>query len=581
MRNRKTAKRGPLVLAAIALGAPVAALAASGGAHDVVIRGGMIYDGSGAKPYVGDVAIDGKKITYVGPPRPMRAERTIDATGKAVAPGFINMLSGAQESLLVDGRAESDLFQGVTLEVMGEGDSIAPLNDSMAKLAQSREGDIKYPVNWRSLDQYYHVLEQKGISVNVASVVGAATARANVLGERDVQPTPEQLREMRRVVRSAMQDGAVALGSALIYAPGTFAKTPELKALAAEAGRCGGIYITHMRSEGDDLLGAVDETVSIAQASGAPAEIYHLKAAGQANWPKLEAAIGKIQAARASGVRITTNMYPYTAVATGFDASMPHWVLDGGLEAWIARMKEPAVRARLVRELQHPDFESALVAAGPEGTLLLGFNNEKLKPLAGKTLAEVAKLRGESPEETMIDLIIEDGSRVSVAYTLMSDDNVRREVALPFMSFGSDEAGEAPEGVFLKSIPHPRAYGTFARILARYVRDEKEITLQDAVHRMSGLPAANLSLRGRGLLKSGYFADIVVFEPDKIQDHATYENPRQLATGVDEVFVNGGLAFKDGEVTAVRSGQAVRGRGWTGWPDGGCRASAANWHWSW
>jgi N-acyl-D-amino-acid deacylase len=551
--------------------------------HDVLIRGGTVYDGSGATPFVGDVVIDGDKITYVGPHKAVQARREIDAHSLAVAPGFINMLSQSQTSLLVDGRGASDLLQGVTLGVTGEGDSMGPLTDAMAARDQGREADIKYPITWRTLGGYLETVQKSGISINLASMVGAATVRDNVLGEADVQPTADQLQQMQRLVRQAMLDGALGVSSALIYTPGAFAKTPELAALATEAGRCGGIYITHMRSEGNDLLGGIDETISIARASGAPAEIYHMKVAGRVNWPKFDAAVAKIEEARASGVRITANMYPYTAGATGFDAAMPHWVLNGGLEAWIARMKDPAVRARLVKEMQHPpsDFESALVASGPDGARLLAFKNEKLKPLTGKTLAEIAKMRGESPEETVIDLVIEDGSRIGVAYTLMSEENVRREVALPWMSFGSDEAATAPEGVFLQSAQHPRAYGTFAKVLGYYVRDEKIITLQDAIHRLTGLPASNLSLEGRGLLKTGYYADLAVFDPATIKDHATFEHAQTFATGMEYVLVNGAFAVDGGHITEARSGRAIRGRAWTGRPEGGCRASAKDWAWTW
>jgi N-acyl-D-amino-acid deacylase len=549
--------------------------------HDILIRGGTIYDGTGGKPYVGDVVVDGDKITYVGPPEATQAKRVVDAHGEAVSPGSINMLSQAEESLLADGRGESDLFQGVTLEVTGEGESMGPITDAIAAREQAQEGDIKYPITWRSLGGYLDTLVRKGISPNIASMVGAGSLREYVLGDSDVQPTPAQLDKMRALARQAMLEGAVGVSSALIYVPDTFAKTPELAALATEVGKCGGIYITHMRSEGADILGAIDETIAIAKASGAPAEIYHFKLAGAPNWPKFQSAVSKIEAARASGIRITSNMYPYTAAATGLNASMPHWVMDGGLDAWIKRMKDPATRARLVHEMQNPDYESALAAAGPEGTLLLGFKTPKLKPLAGKTLAEVAKARGESPEETVIDLVIEDGSDVGVAYTLMSEDNLRKEVVLPWMSFNSDEAATAPEGVFLESLQHPRGYGTFAKVLAKYVRDEKLVPLADAIHRLSGLPAANLSLKGRGLLKPGYFADVVIFDPATIQDHATYVKAQQLATGVRYVFVNGGLALDNGKATGAHTGRVVHGRAWTGYSDGGCRNSAKDWAWAW
>jgi N-acyl-D-amino-acid deacylase len=549
--------------------------------HDLLIEGGTIYDGSGGVPYVGDVAVDGDRIAYVGPHVAMTGKKVINARGKAVSPGFINMLSQAHETLLIDGRAMSDLYQGVTLEIMGEGDSMGPVTDEIAARNVGREDDIKYPINWRTLGEYLQQLENNGVSPNIASFVGNGTVRDYVLGENDGQPTAQQLDQMRGLVRQAMQEGALGLSSALIYPTSAYAKTPELIALASEAGSCGGIYISHMRSEGEKLLEAIDETVAIAKASGAPTQIHHLKAAGRQNWPKMDAAIDKIDAARASGVPLTANMYTYTAAATGLDASMPRWVMDGGLEAWVTRMKDPAVRARLIKEMQNPPpgYESALKGAGADGVLLLAFKNPKLKPLTGKTLAEVAKARGKSPEETVIDLIIEDQSRIFVAYFLMSEDNVRKEVALPWMTFGSDGEAPAPEGVFLESATHPRSYGNFAKIFAKYVRADGTITLQDAIHRMTGQPAANLALKNRGLLKTGYFADAVVFDPKTIQDHTTYENPHQLATGVADVIINGGFALENGKATGAHTGKIVRGQGWTGWKDGGCRASAKDWAW--
>jgi N-acyl-D-amino-acid deacylase len=413
--------------------------------------------------------------------------------------------------------------------------------------------------------------------------VGAATVRDFVLGEGDVQPSPEQLQRMRALVRQAMEEGALGVSSALIYTPATFAKTDELAALAAEAGMCGGIYITHMRSEGDRLLEAVDETISIARQSGAPAEIYHLKAGGKSNWPKLDEVIAKVNAARKSGVRITADMYTYTAGGTGLDAAMPPWVREGGLEAWTQRMKSPEVRARVAKEMDdpHEGYENLYLKAGPDGMILAAFKSEKLKPLTGKSLAEVANMRHESPEDTAMDLVIEDGSRVGVIYFVMSEDNVRKETMLPWMSFGSDGEAPSPEGIFLKSSAHPRTYGNFAKLLAKYVRTDKAVTLQDAIHRLTDLPAANLSLKDRGLLKEGYFADIVVFDPNKIQDHATYVKPHQLASGVKDVIVNGQLALSDGIATGAHSGQFVRGRAWADGKDGGCRASAKDWPWAW
>ena len=549
--------------------------------YDVVIRGGTVYDGSGGAAFVGDVAIRGDRIAYLGPHAPGRSAEEVPARGKAVAPGFINMLAHPEESLLIDGRALSDLRQGVTLEVLGE-DSMGPLSAEMKRLGRLRQGDIKYDIDWTTLGEYLTRLERRGIAPNVASYVGAGTVRTYVLGERDLQPAPEQLTEMRTLVREAMEQGALGVTTALIYAPNDYARTPELIALAQESARCGGIYSAHMRSEGERLLEAVQETVDIARASGAPAEIYHLKQAGKRNWGKLDALIKAVTAARAAGVRITADMYVYTAGATGLDAAMPPWVQDGGLEAWIARMKDPATRARLMADMRNPssDWENLLLAAGPAGTLLLGFKNPGLKPLTGKTLAQVAKARGVSAQDAAIDLVIEDGSRVEVAYFLMSEDNVRREVALPWVSFDSDADAPAPEGVFLRSSRHPRTYGNFARLLAHYVREEQVLTLPQAIHKLSALPAATLSLSDRGLLRQGYFADVVVFDPVKVQDHSTYQRPQQLATGVGDVWINGVRALRHEVATGAASGRAIRGRAWTGGGGGGCRNSASDWSWS-
>ncbi|MGH8275855.1 MAG: N-acyl-D-amino-acid deacylase family protein, partial [Steroidobacteraceae bacterium] len=569
-----------LLAAAGACAAPQAVGGPPGSAYDVLIRGGTVYDGSGGAPYVGDVAIRGDRIAYVGPHAPRSGREQIEAQGKAVSPGFINMLAHPEESLLVDGRALSDLSQGVTLEVMGE-DSMGPLSAQMKRLGAQRQTDIHYDIDWTTLGEYLRKLQQRGIAPNVASFVGAGTVRTYVLGEGDVQPNASQRGQMRALVRQAMEEGAMGVTTALIYSPNDYARTPELIALAKESARCGGIYSVHMRSEGDRLLEAVQETVDIARASGGPAEIYHLKAAGKRNWGKLDALIRAVQAARTSGVRITADMYVYTAGATGLDAAMPPWVHDGGLEAWIARLKDPATRARVLVEMRDPApaWENLYSAAGAAGTLLLGFKSPALKPLAGKTLAEVARERGVSPEDAAIDLVIEDGSRVEVAYVLMSEENVRREVALPWVSFDSDADAPAPEGVFLKSSRHPRTYGNFARVLAYYVRQAKVLSLQQAIHKLAALPAATLSLSERGMLKVGDFADVVVFDPTTIQDHSTYERPQQLATGVDDVWINGVAALRHGVATAAASGRVVRGRAWTGAPGGGCRASAADWTW--
>jgi N-acyl-D-amino-acid deacylase len=540
--------------------------------YTVLIRGGTIYDGSGATPYVGDVAIRGDKMVYVGPHAPGRAARVVDASGKAVSPGFVNMLSWATESLIADGRGMSDTRQGVTLEVMGEGDSMGPLNPRMKQLEVKRQGDIKYPIRWTTLGQYLEYLQKKGITPNVASFIGATTVRVHELGEKDVDPTPAQLTRMRALVRQAMKEGAMGVGSSLIYAPASYAETPELVALTTEAAKCGGMYISHMRSEGNKLLEAIDELVEISKQSGAPAEIYHFKQGGEPNWPKLDAAIARVDAARAAGQRITADMYTYPAGATGLDAAMPTWVQSGGLEEWTKRLKDPKIRARLIEEMRTPsnDWENLLLLAGsPDRVLLIAFKNPKLKPLTGKTLAEVAKMRGKSPEETAMDLVIEDGSRVGAVYFLMSEDNIKREVGLPWMSFGSDEASEAPEGAFLKASSHPRAYGNFARVLAEYVRKDRVAALPDAIRRLSSLPATNLGIRQRGSLKRGYYADVVVFDPARVQDHATFAKPKQLATGIDDVFINGVQVLRHGQHTGAKPGRFVRGPGWTGWPGGG------------
>jgi N-acyl-D-amino-acid deacylase len=572
-------QRASLLLVLILAGCSQAASAGTA-THDLVIRGGTIFDGSGKQGYVGDVVIDADRIVYVGKPRGDDAGKVIDARGKAVAPGFINMLSWATESLIVDGRGLSDLRQGITLEVFGEGNSGGPLTPEMKRLAKARQTDIKYDIAWTSLNEYLEYLQRKGIAPNVASFIGAETTRVHVLGESDVDPTPAQLESMRGLVRAAMEDGALGIGASLIYAPGAFAETDELVAISAEAARCGGMYIAHMRSEGERLLEAIDETLEIARRARIPVEIYHLKAAGRANWGKLDAAIDRIERARSQGLRVTTDMYTYVAGATGLDAAMPTWVQAGGVEQWVKRLQDPAIRARVIAEMRAPgkDWENLLQGAGSaDNVLLIGFGSKKLKPLTGKRLSEVARLRGVSPEDAAVDLVIEDGTRVETVYFLMSEDNVRRQIKLPFMSFGSDAEAAAPEGVFLGQSTHPRAYGNVARLLGRYVRDEKLIPLQEAVRRLTSLPASNLALEDRGRLATGNFADVVVFDPAKIQDHATFEKPQQFSTGVSHVVINGGLALDDGVPTGRPTGRVVRGQGWKGRPGGGCRASPDDW----
>ena len=541
------------------------ALHAADATYDLIIRNGLIYDGSGGDPFMGDIAIQGDKIVAIGNLGRAKGKVEINAQGLAVAPGFINMLSWATDSLIEDGRSQSDLRQGVTLEVMGEGDSMGPLNHAMKKGVLDAQGDIKFKVTWTTLGEYLEFLVHRGVSCNVASFFGATTARVHEIGYTDRPPTAKELERMQHLVRQAMEEGAMGVASALIYTPAFYAKTDELIALAKVAAEYDGMYISHLRSEGNDFLGALDEFLRIAGEANIRAEIYHLKAAGSANWGKLDGVIAKIEAARQSGLKITADMYPYTAGATGLDAVMPPWVQEGGYEAWAGRLKDPAVRERLRHEMVTPSdkWENFYLAAGsPEKILLVGFRNDKLKPLTGKTLGEVARMRGTSPVDTAMDLVIEDGSRVGTIYFLMSEENVRKEIALPWVSFDSDAGSIAPEGVFLKSNPHPRTYGTFARLLGKYVREEKIISLPEAVRRLTSLPAANLKLDRRGWLKTGYYADVVVFDPGKIEDHATYEKPHQYATGVVHVLVNGLPVIKDGEHTSAKPGQVVRGPGW-------------------
>jgi N-acyl-D-amino-acid deacylase len=532
-------------------------------AYDTVIRNAVIYDGSGGAPVSGDIAIRGDRIAAVGSV-PGRGRSEIDARGLAAAPGFINVMSQAQESLIVDGRAMSDIKQGVTTEIMGEAESMGPLSPAMKKEAVDWQSDVKYDVDWTTLREYLDSLVRRGVSPNVGSFLGAATPRVYVMGRDNRQPTSAELEQMRDIVRQAMKDGAFGVASALIYAPGAYATTEELIELCQAAQPYGGIYISHTRSEGDRLVEAVDELMRIAREANVPAEIYHLKAAGRANWPKMDEVIAKVNAARAQGLRITADMYPYTAGMTGLDAAMPTWVQAGGYEEWRKRLLDPATRARVIAEMRTraEGWENLMMlAGGAENALLAGFRNDKLKPLTGKTLAEVAKMRGVSPEDAAIDLVIEDGSRVSTIYFLMSEENLRKQIAQPWVSFGSDSIAAAPEGVFLKSSTHPRAFGSFATVLGKYVREEKVIPLAEAIRRMTSLPAATLGLQDRGILRPGAFADIVVFDPATVSAPATYEKPMQYATGVAHVFVNGAHTLRDGEHTGAKGGRVVvRGR---------------------
>lgn len=536
---------------------------------DLLIENALIYDGRGGEPYHGAVAVaEGRVLATGRMPGAIRAVRTVDAHGLAVAPGFINVLSWAPDSLIHDGRGLSDVKQGVTLEIFGEGDSYGPLSEASRAEALKTQTDIRYDISWTTLGEFLDFLVAKGVTPNVASFVGAATVRVHELGYANRTPTAGELARMQELVREAMREGALGVGSALIYAPGTYAQTAELTALAKAAGEYGGGYISHMRSEGDRFLEALDELIGIARDAGVPAEVHHLKAAGEANWPKMREAISRIDAARRDGLAITANMYTYTAGATGLDAAMPPWVQEGGLDGWVERLRDPAIARRVIGEMRAPgkDWENLLYATGSaERVLLIGFRTEALKPLTGKTLAEVARMRGITPEEAAIALVIEDHSRVSTAYFLMSEENVRLGLSQPWVSIDSDEGALAPEGVFLESNNHPRAYGSFARFLGKYVRDEQVTTLPDAIRRLTRLPAANWKLRDRGCLDPGCHADIVIFDPATIADHATFEEPRRFATGVVDVFVNGVQVLKDGEHTGALPGQVVRGPGWSGW----------------
>lgn len=533
--------------------------------YDVVIRNAMIYDGSGVVGVAGGIAIAGDTIAVVGNVDGLRGETDIDAGGFAVAPGFINMLSWATVSLIHDGRSQSDIRQGVTLEVFGEGWSMGPLNPAMKSEMQESQGDIRYEVSWTTLGEYLEHLERRGISTNVASFIGATTVRIHELGHVDRPPTPEELKRMKGLVAAAMEEGALGVGSSLIYAPAFYANTDELIELCKTAAEYGGMYITHMRSEGNRLIEAVQEVLTIARSAGIRAEIYHLKAAGSQNWRKMDDVIRMVEEARAGGLKITADMYTYTAGATGLDAAMPPWVQEGGHKEWVRRLRDPAIRNQVAREMSVPTdrWENLYLAAGSaENVLLVGFKTDSLKYLTGRSLAEVAALRGKSPEETAIDLVIQDDSRVETVYFLMSEENIRKQIALPWVSFGSDAESLAPEGAFLKSNPHPRAYGTFARLLGRYVRDEKVIPLEEAVRRLTSLPADNLGLKKRGRLVPGAMADVVLFDPSVVQDHATYADPHKYSTGMIHVFVNGVQVLRNGEHTGATPGRVVRGPGW-------------------
>src|SRR5882757_4537392 len=541
-------------------------IAAADAPFDVIIKGGTVYDGTGGEGHVADVAIRGDRIVGVGDFASAVTKKTIDVRGFAVAPGFINMLSWSTESLIQDGRSQSEIRQGVTTEIMGEGESMGPLNERMKKRIVEQQKDIKFEIKWNTLEEYLRYLETRGVSCNVASFLGATTVREYVIGFEDKQPTPEQLDQMRELVRKEMEAGALGIGTSLVYPPAFYAKTEELIELCKVAAKYQGKYISHMRSEGSRLLEALDELIRISREAKIPAEVYHIKASGRQNWPKLDDLLSRIESAQKEGLKITADMYTYTAGGTGLDASLPPWTEDGGYPALFKRLRDPATREKIKAEVQKPAgaWENLyLDAGGPEHILLSEFRSERLKPLTGKTLAEVARTRGKDPIDTAMDLIAEDESRIGTLYFIISEDNVKKELAKPWISFGSDEASQAPEDVFLKSNPHPRAYGNFARVLGKYVRDEKVIPMKEAIRRLSGQPATNLGLDHRGFLKEGMFADLVVFDPVTIADRATFEKPHQYAVGVKHVFVNGVQVLKDGEHTGAKPGRARWGPGKT------------------
>jgi N-acyl-D-amino-acid deacylase len=545
----------------VAHSSPSSAPAAS---YDVIIRHGTVYDGSGAPGVHADVGIRADRIAIIGDLSNATATTVVDAAGLAVAPGFINMLSWSTDALLVNGRSQGELREGVTTQIFGEGSSMGPLTVEMKKRAVEQMGDLKYEITWTTLSEYLKELERRGVSQNVASFIGATTIREHVIGLEDKKPTPAQLEQMRALVKEEMQAGALGIGSSLIYAPAFYASTEELIELCKAAAPFHGKYISHIRSEGNRLLEAVDELIRIAREAHVPAEIYHLKAAGESNWPKMDEVIAKIEAARRDGLKITADMYTYTAGATGLDAAMPPWVLDGGYDAAYKRLADPATRTRIAEAIRTPsnDWENLFLAAGsPDRVLLVEFKSDALKPLTGKTLAEAARLRGEDPVETIMNLVLEDHSRVGTVYFMISEENIRKEIVLRWLSFGSDAASMAPEPPFTKSSTHPRAYGNFARVLGKYVRDDKVLTLPDAIRKLSGLPAGNLELDHRGFLKTGMYADVVVFDPAAIRDRATFENPHQYAVGVRDVFVNGRQVIKDGEHTGAKPGRALWGPG--------------------
>ena len=531
--------------------------------YDVIIRNGSIYDGTGAPPYVADLAITGDRLSAIGHFAAVSADLDIDASGLAVSPGFFNMLSHAHLSLISDGRAMSDVMQGVTFEVLSE-ISLSPLTDSTADF-WSRFSNDEVEMTWRTLGEYLQTVEDNGVSVNFATFVSAATVRMNIIGMDDVDPTPEQLDMMKSQVAEAMEDGALGLTTASIYAPATYAETEELIELAKVAGQYGGIYTAHMRSESNQFIESIDETLRIGREAKLPVKIHHLKAAGRPNWYKMDNAIDKIEALRREGIPVTADMHTYTAGGSGLDASMPTWVQAGGYDKWVERLKDPEIRARVKAEMavNAQDWENLGYFAGPDGMVFLEFKSKDHMKYLGKTLAEVAAERGQDPRDTIIDLVIEDGSRVVTAYYfLMSEENLKKQIRQPWVMFGSDGTAPAAEGKTLESGVHPRTYGNIARLLGKYVRDENVIPMEEAIRRLSFLPAQTLGIRERGRLAPGYFADIAIFDPKTINDNSRFDDPHRYASGVQYVLVNGVPVVSKGEHTGATPGRAVHGPGW-------------------
>ncbi|MEM8929263.1 MAG: D-aminoacylase [Bacteroidota bacterium] len=523
---------------------------------DQVLQNGLIYDGNGGVPFMGDIGINGDTIAAIGKPNSLRGAKVISLEGMATAPGFINMLSWANVTLLEDGRSQSDIRQGVTLEVMGEGRSMGPLSPKMKENMQKNQGDIKFEVAWNTLGEYLQYLENKGVSTNIASFLGNGTLRTHVVGFDNRPATAEEIEEMKQLTRQAMEEGAVGISSALLYAPSMYASTEELVELAKVAAEYDGMYISHIRDEGDQLLESMDELIHISKEADVRAEVYHLKASSKRNWGKLDKAIAKIDSARNVGLRITADMYTYNASSTGLHVQLPDWARENGIAAMLERLSDPKNRERAIKELEFRN--------GPETILLVGFRSEELRKYSGKYLNEVAEAWETSPEEALVDLLLQDQSRVQVVYFSMSEENIKKKVALPWVSFCSDAGSYTNEGVFVKQMTHPRSYGSFIRVIGKFARDEGVIALEEGIRKLTSLPADNLKLKKRGRLAVGKYADIVVFDPEKVRDQATFTAPHQYAKGVLHVFVNGGHVLKDGNHTGASPGRFVKGPGYSG-----------------